>query len=101
MKKFIGRIIGIISVLILGYQQFCYADMIGYEPIDNFTPYAYLIGFIGVIVLVISAISFFILKSTVKKQSIPEYGNEKLNTVNSEKLEKNKNIIQIIQKNGE
>lgn len=94
MKKFLGRIFGMISILILGYQQFCYADLITIEPIepiDEFRPIAFLIGFIGVIVLIITAISFFTLKSTVRKQSETGYsfGND-----DNEKIEKKKNGIQ-------
>lgn len=91
MKKNSGRILGIISVLILGYQQFCYADLITIEPIDEFRPIAFLIGFIGVIVLIITAISFFTLKSTIRKQN--ETG-QSLESENNEKIEKKKNGIQ-------
>lgn len=95
MKKFVGRILGIISVLIFGYQQFCYADVISTSPTEIlFVPLTFLLGFIGVIILVISAISFFSLKATVKKQSMPEYDSEKLTTLTSEEIEKKKNKIQ-------
>lgn len=36
MKKNLGRIIGIIFVLILGYQQFCYADVITPDDLMDF-----------------------------------------------------------------
>ena len=91
MKKFLKRILGIISVLIIGYQQFCYADVVVIEPIDEFRPIAFLIGFIGVIVLIITSISFFALKSTIKKQSEPEFNFE---NANDEKIEKKQNRIQ-------
>ena len=34
MKKFFKRTLGISSVLILGYQQFCYADVISTSPTE-------------------------------------------------------------------
>lgn len=91
MKRILGKILGIISVLILGYQQFCYADVISIEPIDEFRPIAFLIGFIGIIVLIITAISFFTLKSTVRKKSEAGYG---FGNDDNEKIEKKKNGIQ-------
>lgn len=95
MKKFVGRILGIISVLILGYQQFCYADVISTSPTEIlFVPLTFLLGFIGVIVLIISAISFFSLKATIKKQSTIGYDNEKQSTISTEEIEKKKNKIQ-------
>lgn len=91
MKKILGRILGIISVLILGYQQFCYADVISIEPIDEFRPIAFFIGFIGVVVLIITAISFLSLNATIKKQN--EIG-QSVDSENNEKIEKKKNGIQ-------
>ena len=93
MKKFSKRIIEIVFILILSYQQFSYADIIieeiRHDPVANFRPIAFLIGFIGVIVLLISAISFFCLKGTVKKQNISEYDCE-----NFKDIEKKKDTIQ-------
>lgn len=95
MKKFFKRTLGISSVLILGYQQFCYADVISTSPTEIlFVPLTFLVGFIGVIILIISAISFFSLKATVKKQNTPGYDNEKLSTLSLEEIEKKKNKIQ-------
>ena len=95
MKKFVGRILGIISVLIFGYQQFCYADVISTSPTEIlFVPLTFLLGFIGVIILIISAISFFSLKATIKKQTMIGYDNEKLATISTEEIEKKKNRIQ-------
>lgn len=95
MKKFFKRILGIISVLILGYQQFCYADVISTSPTEIlFVPLTFLVGFIGVIILIVSAISFFSLRATVKKQNTHDYDSEKLSTISTEEIEKKKNKIQ-------
>ena len=82
MKKFIGRILGIISVLIFGYQQFCYADVVYPSSTETiFISFTYLLGFIRVIILLISAISFFSLKETVKNQKkILCLGNDTCNS---------------------
>lgn len=79
MKKFLKRIVGIFLILILGYQQFSYADVIVDQPIDLFLPIAFLLGFIVVIILVVSAISFFILKSTVENGDMKEANTKKVN----------------------
>lgn len=95
MKKFLGRIFGLISVLIFGYQQFCYADVI-VSPLGGFSLFdlTFLLAFIGVIILITSAISFFSLKATIKNQSMPEYDSENLKTLSIEKIEKKKSTIQ-------
>lgn len=93
MKKIIGKILGIIFVLILGYQQFSYADVVSTEEL-YFEPLAFLLGFIGVIILIISAISFLCLKVTVKKQTMQEYNNENSKTLSTQKIEKKKNRIE-------
>ena len=93
MKKILTRILGIIFVLVIGYQQVCYADVIDTSDV-LFTPLAFLVGFIGVIVLVVSAISFFALKSTVNKQNGVDYDKEKLNSLSEEEITKKKNKIQ-------
>ena len=94
MKKFFLRILGIFSILILGYQQFCYADVMPTTSEILFVPITFLVGFIGVIILLISAISFFSLKATVRKQNIPEYDSDKLKKISSEEIENKKNKIQ-------
>ncbi len=95
MKKFCKRILGIITVLVLGYQQFSYADVIStYSTQIGFVSLTFLVGFIGVIILIISAISFFSMKATVKKQSMPEYDRQKLKTLSPEGIEKKKSKIQ-------
>lgn len=101
MKKNFRRISGIILMLFLYYQQFSYAVIIT-NPVEElifnvyyyFKPIALLIGFISVIVLMISALSFFSLKSTIKKQNMPGYDSENLVTLNSEDIEKKQNRIQ-------
>lgn len=95
MKKFCKRILGIIIVLVSGYQQFSYADIIAISPTEIlFEPLSFLVGFIGVTILIISAISFFSLKATIKKQSMPEYDGQKLKTLSPEEIEKKKSKIQ-------
>lgn len=91
MKKILRKIVGIIFVLILEYKQFCYADVISIEPGERFMPIAFVIGFIGVIVLITTAISFLELKATIRKQN--ETGQNSDNE-NNEKIEKEKNDIQ-------
>ncbi len=95
MKKVLTKILGIIFILVIGYQQFSYADMVVIDDsVDYFTPIAFLVGFIGITILVISAISFFSLKITVKKQNIVDDEGKKLATINTEEIEKKKNRIQ-------
>ncbi len=94
MKKVLTKILVTIFVLIIGYQQFSYADVVVIDSAFYFAPIAFLAGFIGVIVLVISAISFFSLKMTVKKQNMVDYDREKLAILNKEEIEKKKNRIQ-------
>ena len=94
MKKVLTKILVTIFVLIIGYQQFSYADMVVNDSEIYFIPIVFLVGFIGVIVLIISAISFFSLKITVKKQNMVEYEGKKLATINKEEIEKKKNRIQ-------
>ncbi len=96
MKKVLTKILVTIFVLIIGYQQFSYADVVVIDSAFYFAPIAFLAGFIGVIVLVISAISFFSLKMTVKKQNMVDYDREKLATLNKEEIEKKENKILII-----
>jgi len=92
MKKVLGKIVGIILGWILVYPQFCYADVV--DTIDiTFTTVPFLIGFIGVIILLVSAISFFCLKATVKKQNMPDYVGEKTDILDTEEIEKRKNKI--------
>ena len=88
MKKILERIFGIALILILGYQQFCYADMMATEPIDLFQPLAFFIGFIVVVVLVITAISYFAFKSTIRKQSVTG------NNLNNQEIEEKKDRFQ-------
>lgn len=96
MKKFVERILGIILILVLGYQQFCYADMIDTPSTAEllFEPITFLVCLIGVIILIISAISFFSLKATVKKQNMVEHDSNKSKTLSSEEIEKKKHKIQ-------
>ena len=97
MKKIFKRILGIIFVLILGYQQFCYADSIVPSTSEIlFAPLTFLLCLIVVIVLIIFAISFFCLKATVKKQRMQGNDSEKLDALSQEKIEKKKNKIKII-----
>lgn len=63
--KKVMKIIGLSTLTLWsGYQQFCYANPVGPTPTQLLTPFAFLIGFIAVVVLVASAISFLILKKT-------------------------------------
>ena len=88
MKKYFERIIGIIIVLIIGYQQFCYADVIDINPIVYFIPIFFFIGFIGIIVLITTAISYFLLIAISRKQ------NEAKNVLDNEEIEREKNSFQ-------
>ena len=94
MKRFLGKILGIFSILIIGFQHFCYADVIA-SPTEILFPVAlpFLIGFIFVIGLIISAISFFSIKATVKKQNLPESESKKSKILSPEEIEKKKNKI--------
>lgn len=94
MKKFLERTLGIISILILGYQKFCYADLIVSDPVDDSKPIVFLVGFIGIIILIISAISFFSLKATIKKQNMLGFDSEKLKGLSADEIEKKNNRIQ-------
>lgn len=94
MRKFLERIFGIISILILGYQQFCYADVIVSDPVDDIKPVVFLVGFIEIIILIISAISFFSLKATIKKQNMPGFDSEKLKVFSADEIEKKNSRIQ-------
>lgn len=94
MKKLFKRILGIIFALILGYQQFCYADvvipgqnsrktLITPGPLfiptiseSSFVPITIVVCLIVVIILMIAAISFFCLKATVRKQDKSENNNK-------------------------
>lgn len=98
MKKIFFKILGIVLSLIICYQHFSYADLIVpiIDPIEESKPIAFRVGFILVVVLVISAISFFVLKSTVKKQNKSGYDTEALADSNNEKIEKKKNTIGFI-----
>ena len=89
MKKTLIKIMGIILILILDYQQFSYADVVVIEPIDVFRPISVLIAFIGVIVLIVTAISFFALKSAIKKGEDSE-----ITGLNDEEIKKKRNNIQ-------
>ena len=93
MNKIFRKIIAIISILILWYPQFCYADLISEEEVAV-TGITYLFEFISVIILIISAISFFSLKATVKNKIINDYDNKKSDTISSEEIEKRKNKLQ-------
>ena len=94
MKRFLRKVLEMVSILIVGYQQFCYADVIVNDPVDDIKPIIFLIGFIGIIILIISAISFFSLKATIKKQNTPEFDSEKSKTISTEEFEKKNNRIQ-------
>ena len=96
MKKIIRKILGMTLTLIFSYQVFSYADVILIEPIDKFKPIALLIGFIGVIVLVVSTISFFALKAKIKRQKNSENDKEEINSLSEEEIAKKKNSIQSI-----
>ena len=93
MNKFFRRILGIIFTLILWCPQFCYADVISGEEL-TFSGITFLVGLISVNILITSAISFFSLKATVKKQNKPGYDNEKLESLSQEEIEKRKNKLQ-------
>lgn len=67
MKKVLKRIFMLAFVLVIGYQQFTYADVVSVEPIDILKLPAILGGFVCVVILVVSAISFLTLKFTTKK----------------------------------
>lgn len=94
MQRFLRKVLEMVSILIVGYQQFCYADVIVNDPVDDIKPIIFLIGFIGIIILIISAISFFSLKATIKKQNTPGFDSEKLKTISTEEFEKKNNRIQ-------
>ena len=96
MKKIIRKILGMTLTLIFSYQVFSYADVILIEPIDKFKPITLLIGFIGVIVLVVSTISFFALKAKIKRQKNSENDKEEINSLSEEEIAKKKNSIQSI-----
>ena len=99
MKKIFLKILGVVLSLIICYQHFSYADFIDHsivDPIEESKPIAFIFGFILVVILVISAISFFALKSTVKKQNKFGYDKETLVNSNNEKIEKKKNTIEFI-----
>ena len=76
MKRILERIFGIALILILGYQQFCYADVVSINPIDEFRPIAFFIGFIAIVIFIITAISSLALKSTTKKENVSINENE-------------------------
>ena len=38
MKRFLRKILEMVSILIVGYQQFCYADAIVNDPVDDIKP---------------------------------------------------------------
>lgn len=59
MNKMLKKNLGIVLMLIVGYQQFAYADVIDTIQL-LYVPVASLIAFIAVLVLFISAISFFV-----------------------------------------
>lgn len=94
MKRIIKRILGIILTLILGYQQFLYADVVTYE--SYVMPTISLIGFIGIIVLMITAISFFCLKASVKKQNISSYNDILAEKKKRDKIERRFYVWSII-----
>lgn len=87
MKKFLGKIIGIDLVFILGYQKFSYADVYVPDPIEENAPIAFLIGLILVTVVVISAITLLSLKITTRnlekesKENLIEKNNKKMNII--------------------
>ena len=96
MKKIFFKILGIVLSLIICYQHFSYADVVVVDQIEESRPIAFIVGLILVVVLVISAISFFALKSTVKKQNKSGYDTGTLDNLNNKKIEKKKNIVEFI-----
>ena len=97
MKKFLLRTLLIVSILIFGYQNFCYADVIMDPTIFDILPILIpvLIGFIAIILLITCAISYFVLKATAKKQYVPTVNGKNTNTFDPVAFEKKKNIIQL------
>lgn len=90
MKRFLRRILIIFLVLMFAYQQFCYSDVVMIDPADEIKSMIISVGFIAITVLIISVISYIILKKSMKKQNLSEFGN-----VSVEELEKKKSIIQL------
>ena len=96
MKKIFFNILGLVLSLIICYQHFSYASTILHDPIEESRPIAFTVGFILVVILVISAISFFALKSIIKKQNKSGYDTGTLDNSNNKKIEKKKNIVEFI-----
>lgn len=68
MKRNLRRIIGIVLVLIGVCHNFCYADVITTTPQEMFIPVAWLgVVIVGLIVFIMSVISFYALKATDQK----------------------------------
>ena len=97
MKKFLVRTLLIVSILIFGYQNFCYADVVPIFPsIYELTALIPgLLIFIAIVIFIICAISYLALKATVKKQNTPSVNGEGSNSLNPENIEKKKNRIQM------
>lgn len=95
MKKIFFKILGIVLSLIICYQHFSYASTILHDPIEKSRPIAFTVGFILVVILVISAISFFALKSIIKKQNKSGYDTGTLDNSNNKKIEKKKILLNL------
>lgn len=98
MRRIIGRIGLIIFLLVICWNNFCYADVIVLSPFEElmlYTPLGSLMflgTFIGIIVLSISLISFFSLKGMVKTQGQLDQQKKEENI---QKLEKKKNGVYV------
>ena len=91
MKKYFERIIGIIIVFIIGYQHFCYADVVMMDVDFYIESLFFLIGIIGVIVLLITSVSFLALKTSMKDKKI---AGKPFDDENTEKIKKKEETIQ-------
>lgn len=93
MKQRFKKILGVLFALILVSSKFAYADVvpIGVESII-YKPWEFLIGFICIIILVISAISYLNLKATIKMQKLP--GTDESLFISEEKIKRKKDTIQ-------
>lgn len=76
MKRILKRISAMVAFLIGMFQNFCFADVIVSDPTDYITPVWFGVIIIGVIVIIISLISFFSLKSMVKREEKNDYNSE-------------------------
>ena len=97
MKKYLGRIMSIVITLVLGYQNYSYADVIvNREPIYTTTIWFRIIS-IGMVVIILSILAFLSLKIVVKKEEKANYdGNLDKKCKLSKKIESVIYILAII-----